>query len=153
MDIGMTETEREEVAKHLSFLLADTYSIYLKTQNFHWNLQGENFYGLHILMQKLYEDLAEGVDEIAERIRSLGQYVVANFSHFQKITQIQGEEAWVSAKNMIQTLTDDHQKIAKEYRPVIEGCQKLRDEMSADLLIKRISFHEKAAYLLSSHLG
>lgn len=153
MDIGMSEKERSEVAKKLEKVLADTYALYLKTQNFHWNFIGKNFYGMHVLLQKQYEELAEAIDEIAERIRSLGQYVEGNFTIFQKNSFIKEEKKRKKGEMMVKTLVDDHEKFTKTHRPSIHFCQDKNDEMSGDLLIKRIAQHEKFAYLLRSHLA
>ena len=152
MDTGMSSEERVAVGKKLLLLLADTYSIYLKTQNFHWNLKGEGFYSLHLLLQKLYEELAEAIDEIAERIRALGQYVEAHFSRYSADTSIAGEKHWTASKGMVQQLTKDHEAIAKRHRPTIAFAEENHDAPTGDLVIQRISTHEKAAYLLRSHL-
>ncbi|MEM8628463.1 MAG: DNA starvation/stationary phase protection protein [Chlamydiota bacterium] len=152
MDTGMSSEERVAVGKKLLLLLADTYSIYLKTQNFHWNLKGEHFYSLHLLLQKLYEELAEAIDELAERIRALGQYVEAHFARFSADTCIAGEKHWTTSKDMVQQLTKDHEAIAKRHRPAIAFAEENHDAPTGDLIIQRIATHEKAAYLLRSHL-
>lgn len=152
LDIGMTDTERKKVVDSLSNLLADTYALYLKTQNFHWNMVGEPFIGLHLLLEKQYDDLADATDEIAERIRALGHYAEGSFSQFQKRTKITEEKKKVSWKEMIKKLVKGNELIAKRYRPFIHLAQDANDDMSADMVIKRITTHEKAAWLLRSHI-
>lgn len=151
-NLGMTEKELKVVAEELNNFLADTYSLYLKTQNFHWNLTGREFFSLHLLFEKQYEDLAEAVDEIAERIRALGFYAEASFSAFKKRTKISEENKKVPISEMTKRLLEGHEYLAKTYRPKITKWQKHHDEMSADLLIKRLGIHEKAAWMLRSEL-
>lgn len=148
----MTDKERSGVVEALADFLADTYALYLKTQNFHWNLVGPQFFSLHILFEKQYRDLAEATDEIAERIRALGFRAEGSFSAFKKRTSIPEENQKISEKEMLHRLVQGHELMAKTYRPLIKKSQDLHDEMSADLVIKRLSFHEKAAWLLRSHI-
>lgn len=152
IDIGIQENHVKEIVDGLSLFLADTYALYLKTQNFHWNLEGASFISLHLLLQKQYEDMAEAVDEIAERIRSLGCYAEGSFSSFMKKTEIVEENAPLSWEQMITKLGKDHEFMAKKYRSFISQFQSMQDEISADLFIKRLSFHEKQAWLLRGHL-
>ena len=152
IDIGMTTKEREKVAEGLLDFLADTYALYLKTQNFHWNMIGAPFIGLHLLLEKQYDELAEAVDEIAERVRALGHFTEGSFSAFKKRSKIPEENKRVSWKEMVKRLVKAHEFLAKRYRPFIGYSQRLHDEMSADMLIKRIASHEKAAWLLRSHI-
>lgn len=151
-NLGMTDKELKSVADDLSDFLADTYALYLKTQNFHWNLTGKEFYSIHLLFEKQYEDLAEAVDEIAERIRALGFYADASFSAFKKRTKIPDETKKVSINEMLKRLLKGHEYLSKTYRPKITEWQKLHDEMSADLLIKRLGIHEKQAWFLRSQI-
>ncbi len=151
-DLGMSDRERKEVAGELVYFLADTYSLYLKSQNFHWNLKGQTFYPSHKLLEEHYEDLADAADEIAERVAALGHYVPASFTAFKKLSQIEEENKKISYKEMFRRLVKGHELIAKKYRPHIVEFQKLHDEISADLLIKRLAIHEKAAWMLRSHL-
>ena len=150
--LGLTKPSLKEIEKGLGDLLADTYSLYLKTQNFHWNLKGSNFFSLHQLFQKQYEDLAEAADEIAERIQSIGFYVDGSFTGFKKRSSIKEPRQGLSEKQMIKELLDGHESISKEMRPLIRSFQDLLDEASADLLIKRLGIHEKTAWMLRSHL-
>lgn len=152
MDIGIDKVHREAVAKDLSIFLATTYALYLKTQSFHWNLEGSDFFSLHVLFQKQYEEMAEAVDEIAERIRSLGFFIEGSFSAFQKKSKIAQAKIPQSSKKMITELTQGHELLSRLGRPLIGKFQKNHDEISADLMIKRLTFHEKAAWILRSHL-
>jgi starvation-inducible DNA-binding protein len=149
---GMSDKELKEVSKHLNDFLADTYALYLKTQNFHWNLTGPEFISLHLLFEKQYEELADAVDEIAERIRILGFFVEATFSAFDKKAKISGESKKISQTEMLKRLVKDHEYIVSTYGPYIPKFQGLHDEVSADLLIKRLTDHGKAAWFLRSHL-
>lgn len=153
VNIGMTESQKKKVANSLQDLLADTYALYLKTHNFHWNMEGESFIGIHKLLEEQYEEMAEAVDEIAERIRALGFYAEASFSAFSKRTKIPEEKKRGTWKEMVKKLVEGHELIAKRYRPIILVSQDQNDEMTADMVIDRIKFHEKAAWLLRSHLG
>ncbi len=150
---GMTEKEKKKVADGLQSLLADTYALYLKTHNYHWNMEGEPFIGIHKLLEEQYEEMADAVDEIAERIRALGHYAEASFSSFSKRTKIPEEKKRGSWKEMVKKLVEGHELMAKRYRPFIPASQKENDEMTADMVIDRIKFHEKAAWLLRAHLG
>ena len=152
VEIGIEKKACEEVAETLSRFLADTYALYLKTQNFHWNLVGPEFISLHLLFEKQYEDMADGVDEIAERIRSLGIYVQASFSAFQKKASIPESNHKISSKQMLKELLDGHEAICRLGRPLITRTQELHDDITADLVIRRMAFHEKAAWMLRSHL-
>lgn len=153
VDIGLTQPALKEVADGLMDFLADTYSLYLKTQNFHWNLVGPHFYPLHVLFEKHYEDMAEAVDEIAERIRALGQYAEGSFSAFKKRSSIPEESKPIQTEVMVKRLIEGHEIISRHGRELISLCQDQHDEISADLVIKRLSFHEKAAWMLRSHLS
>lgn len=150
--IGLQKKARQEIAEELSNLLADTYALYLKTQNFHWNLISPHFSELHVLFEKQYEELAEAVDEIAERARSLGEFVDATFSEFRKRTKIKDSKPQIKWKKMVQELLDGHEIICTRFRPFIHRSQDLLDDVTADLIIRRMAFHEKAAWMLRSTL-
>lgn len=152
MKIGMTDKERKVIAEHLSNFLADTYALYLKTQNFHWNLVGPDFFSLHVLFEKHYEDMAVAVDEIAERIRALGHYAEGSFSAFKKRSEIKEASKKSSAHQMVKELMQDHEWISREGRELIRTSQENHDEITGDLIIKRLGFHEKAGWMLRSHL-
>src|SRR5579863_2995432 len=111
VNIGIAEQSKIALSEGLSRVLADTYTIYLKTQNFHWNVRGPEFYALHLLFEKHYQEMAEAVDEIAERIRALGFYVEASFSTFSRLTGIKEEEKVLLAKDMIISLVKGHETL------------------------------------------
>ena len=150
--MDLSAKRREEAADALQKVLATTYALYLKSQNFHWNLRGPEFIALHLLFEKQYEELAEAVDEIAERIVSLGYPAEGGFAAFAKLSLIKDAKHKIAFKKMIEELLDGHETISKMMRPMIPELQELTDEASADLLIKRLGVHEKAAWMLRSHL-
>lgn len=151
MKIGLDAKARAEISEHLNVFLATTYTLYLKTQNFHWNLVGSNFFSFHLLFQKQYEEMAEAVDEIAERIRALGSYADGSFSVFEKKSKIKSSNRASSQKAMIEELLKGHEALSEMGRPLISLFQKIHDDVSSDLLIKQLAFHEKSAWMLRSH--
>ena len=152
LNIGIKKNSIKKITGSLKCFLADTYLLYLKTQNFHWNLVGPNFYSLHILLEKQYEDMAEAIDEVAERIRALGEFAPGTFAEFKILSQLKEEKKHLKQKQMIEVLTFDHEKIAKTTKAVIRNSQDEYDDITADMLIKRIAFHEKSAWMLRSSL-
>ena len=152
VNIGIAEQSKITLSDGLSRLLADTYTLYLKTQNFHWNVTGQEFYALHLLFEKQYEEMAEAVDEIAERIRALGFYVEASFSGFARLANVKDEEKVLIAKDMIITLVKGHETFIREARRVAEIADRDRDFATVDMLGKRMDAHEKMAWFLRSHL-
>lgn len=152
IDIGLSKVSRKKIADKLSSVLADTYALYLKTQNFHWNLVGSEFFSLHLLFEKQYEDMAEAIDEIAERIRALGFFAPGSFTKLKKLSKIPEEDKVVSSKQMLKKLIQGHEWMAKSGKPIVRFSQDEYDDITADMLIKRLNFHEKAAWMLRSHL-
>jgi starvation-inducible DNA-binding protein len=150
MNTGMTDQNRNEIAGSLSRFLADTYAVYLKTQNFHWNLVGPAFYALHLLFEKQYEEMAEAVDEIAERVRALGFYVDASFSGFKELTTIKDEDKVISQVEMIEHLIKAHETLIRHGRNLCALADKERDFGSVDLLGRRLIAHEKMLWMLRS---
>jgi starvation-inducible DNA-binding protein len=150
--IGLDESIRQQIAQHLSLLLADTYVLYTKTQNFHWNIIDPRFYSLHLFLEKQYEALAGEIDEIAERIRKLGMPAPASLKQFLEMTSLKESSADLSGDEMIQVLLDDHESICCFIRERIALTSKLGDEGTADLLIQQLRFHEKSAWMLRSQL-
>ncbi len=148
---GMTEQGRKKIADELRHYLADSYSIYLKTQNFHWNVKGPHFFALHLLFEKQYEELAEAVDKIAERIQALGFFVDASFSAFQKCC-IKEEKKPIPAKKMIEQLISDHESVIRCAREIAGIAEKEKDEATVDLMSRLLGEHEKMAWMLRSHL-
>ncbi|GAC1343562.1 MAG: Dps family protein [Myxococcales bacterium] len=150
MDIGISEQDRRKIADGLSRLLADTYTLYLKTHNFHWNVTGPMFQTLHLMFEQQYGELALAVDLIAERIRALGVPAPATYSQFSKLSSIKETEDVPEAEEMIRQLVNGQETVVKTARsifPVVEGAN---DEPTADLLTQRMQVHEKTAWMLRS---
>jgi len=145
----MTQDARVEA---LSRLLADSYTLYLKTHNFHWNVTGPMFTTLHTLFETQYTELALAVDEIAERIRAVGAPAPGSYSAFAALTQIKEAGESVSAVQMVEQLAADQDAVARAAKNVFEAAQAAGDEVSADLAIQRSQVHEKNAWMLRSHL-
>jgi starvation-inducible DNA-binding protein len=136
----------------LSALLADTYALYLKTQNYHWNVTGPNFFSLHNLFDGQYNELAEAVDEIAERIRALGELAPGSFKDFSRLMSVSEAKTKTNALGMVNDLIKTHEAICKSISQIIEQTRKENDEGTQDLLINRLAAHEKMAWMLRSHL-
>jgi starvation-inducible DNA-binding protein len=150
--IGIEEKDRKEIAMGLSRLLADTYSLYLKTHYFHWNVTGPMFQTLHLMFETQYNELALAVDTIAERIRALGEYAPGTYSSFAKLSSIQEPEGVPKAKDMIKELVLAQEATVRTARSLFPLVEKSNDEASADLLTQRIQTHEKTAWMLRSLL-
>jgi starvation-inducible DNA-binding protein len=142
----------QKVADELTHFLADTYVLYLKTQNFHWNVTGMEFHSLHLMFEEQYKDLADAVDLIAERIRALNSPAPASFSQFLKLTSLKEENSVPTAKEMVKILLKDHETVIHHANTMLAKSQKAHDEGTTDLLIERIRVHEKTAWMLRSHL-
>lgn len=152
IDIGIEEKTRSEIAEGLSRLLADTYSLYLKTHNFHWNVTGPMFQTLHLMFETQYNELALAVDLIAERIRALGFPAPGTYSEFSRLSSIQETPGVPKAKEMIRLLVDGHETVARTARSLFSTVDEASDEPSADLLTQRLQVHEKTAWMLRSLL-
>ena len=152
MDIntGISEPDRQEIANGLSKLLADSYTLYLKTHNYHWNVKGPLFNTLHQMFEVQYTELAEAVDEIAERIRALGKPAPGSYTAFAKLTSIEEEEGEPSAEDMIRQLVKGQEAVVRTARSVFPIAEAANDEPSADLLTQRMQIHEKNAWMLRS---
>jgi starvation-inducible DNA-binding protein len=142
----------KKVVEALARLLADSYTLYLKTHNFHWNVRGPMFTTLHTLFETEYTELAMAVDEIAERIRALGAVAPGSYREFGRLTAIKEAQGVPAAEDMVQELVHDQVLVSQAARAVIEAAQKASDEPSADLGIRRMQVHEKNAWMLRSHL-
>ncbi len=152
IDIGIGPKKRENISKGLATLLADSYTLYLKTHNYHWNVTGPMFNTLHTMFEEQYTELATAVDEIAERIRSLGHRAPGSYKEFLALTSIKEEDANPDAKEMIKNLVVSHESVIKTARSLYPVIQEASDEVSADLLTQRIQIHEKTAWMLRSLL-
>lgn len=149
-DSSTKKNAGNEIANGLSRVLADSYSIYLKTQNYHWNVKGPLFHTLHAMFEEQYTELAVAIDEIAERIRALGEPAPGSFSDFAKLTSIREENGLPAAEAMISNLIENQATIVQTCKNVFPLVQESNDEPTADLLIRRMQVHEKTAWMLKS---
>ncbi|MDJ0864771.1 MAG: Dps family protein [Myxococcota bacterium] len=145
-------SDNENVIQALSGLLADSYTLYLKTHNYHWNVTGPMFTTLHNLFETEYTDLALAVDEIAERIRSLGARAPGSFAEFAKLAAVKEATGSPTAIEMIEDLVADQAAVVGSAKRVVEAAEATGDQASADLGTRRIDVHEKNAWMLRSHL-
>ncbi|HSI45274.1 MAG: Dps family protein [Methylophilus sp.] len=152
MDIGINNKDRHEIAEGVSKLLADTYTLYLKTHYFHWNVTGPMFNTLHLMFETQYTELALAVDLIAERIRSLGVHAPGTYAQFSKLTSIEETVDVPKAQDMISELVAGHEAVCRTARSVFPAAEKAADEATADLLTQRLQVHEKTAWMLRSLL-
>jgi starvation-inducible DNA-binding protein len=152
IDIGISKKDRAAIADGLGHLLADTYSLYLKTHNFHWNVTGPMFQTLHLMFETHYNELWTATDLIAERIRSLGHFAPGTYSDFAKLSSIKETAGVPKAREMIKLLVSGHEAVTRTARSLYPAVQKAGDEATADLLTQRIQLHEKTAWMLRSLL-
>lgn len=152
IDIGIPAVAREKIAQGLSKLLADTYTLYLKTHYFHWNVTGPMFQTLHLMFETHYNELALAVDLIAERIRSLGFPAPGTYAEFSRLSSIEETAGVPKADQMIRLLVSAHEAVVRTARNVFPEADEVRDEGTADLLTQRIQLHEKTAWMLRSLL-
>lgn len=150
INIGISEKDRKAVCKGLNKLLADTYLLYLKTQNYHWNVTGKMFQSLHTLFEKQYLEQALAVDEVAERIRALGEYAPGSFAAFSKVSSIKEESAIPSAEEMIHNLVQGNEAVVTSAREIVSLADSCEDDVTSDLMINRMQVHEKNAWMLRS---
>lgn len=152
MDIGIATEQRKRIADGLSKVLADTYTLYLKTHNFHWNVTGPMFQTLHLMFEAHYTELALAVDLIAERIRALGHPAPGTYRQFAKLSSIGEEDGIPKATEMIQLLVRGHEAVARTSREVFAIADEANDQPTCDLLTQRMQLHEKTAWMLRSLL-
>ncbi|MCA9396543.1 MAG: DNA starvation/stationary phase protection protein [Candidatus Omnitrophica bacterium] len=150
VNIGIDQTGREAVADGLSRVLADTYTLYLKTHNFHWNVKGPMFQTLHLMFEEQYNELWTAVDLIAERIRSVGFVAPGTYSEFQKLTSIEEESGNIKAEKMISSLVEGQEAVIRTLRKVFPVAEAAQDQVTLDLLTQRLQIHEKTAWMLRS---
>ena len=153
IDIGINDATREQIADGLSRLLADTYTLYLKTHNFHWNVTGPMFNTLHLMFEAQYTELALAVDLIAERIRALGFPAPGSYSAYARLSTIAEAEGNPPAQDMIRQLMQGQESVVRTARSIFPLVDDAHDEPSADLLTQRMQVHEKNAWMLRSLLG
>lgn len=152
IDIGISGEERAAIASGLSRLLADSYTLYLKTHNYHWNVTGPHFNTLHTLFEQQYGELAVAVDDIAERIRALGYRAPGSYEEFSKLSSLAEESGEPNATEMLRRLVQGQETVVRTARSVFPAVEGARDEASADLLTQRMQVHEKNAWMLRSLL-
>lgn len=152
IDIGIDDKAREEIAGGLSRVLADTYTLYLKTHNFHWNVTGPMFQTLHLMFEQQYLELALAVDSVAERIRALGYPAPATYRAFAELSSISEDEGVPAAEEMIRALVRGHETVARTARSVFKIAAEANDQPTSDVLTQRLQIHEKTAWMLRSLL-
>ena len=152
IDIGISEGDRRQIAQGLSRLLADSYTLYLKTHNYHWNVTGPMFNTLHLMFEKQYMELATAVDEIAERIRALAFPAPATYREFSKLSSIEEVDGVPAAEEMIADLVKGQETVVRTAREIFPNVEKSSDQPSMDLLTQRMQVHEKTAWMLRSLL-
>jgi len=152
INVGIDEKDRKEIAEGLSRLLADTYSLYLKTHNFHWNVKGPMFQTLHLMFEVQYNELALAVDLVAERIRALGFPAPGTYSEYAKLSSIPETPGVPKAEEMIKLLVEGQEAVVRTARSIFPLLNEVRDEPTADLLTQRMQIHEKTAWMLRSLL-
>ena len=153
MDIGLQKKDRKVITDALGRVLADTFTLYAKTHSFHWNVTGLNFYSLHNFFKELYEDLIEGGDTIAERVRALGYWAPNSFSEFSSLSAIKEETHHIyDSADMIRQLVLDNELIVRRLKEVFDVAEANNDGVTADMITVRMNVHSKAAWMLRSHL-
>lgn len=152
INIGISEDHREAIADELSKVLADSYMLYLKTHNYHWNVTGELFHSLHEQFEEQYTELADAIDEIAERIRALGYRAPGTFKEFNELTSIREEQDEPEALEMVRRLALGNEQLLRTARQALEPANAAEDEATIDLLTQRLHVHSKTAWMLRSHL-
>ena len=152
IDTGIPETERQAIAEGLKKFLAETYTLYLKTHNYHWNVTGPMFQTLHTMFMEQYTELWTAVDEIAERIRALGVFAPGSYTVFSRLTTIRDDEKVPGAHQMIRNLVEGHEATIRTARELMPTADRGSDDVTVDLLTQRLNIHEKTAWMLRSLL-
>jgi starvation-inducible DNA-binding protein len=150
VNIGIPENSRKEIAEGLGRLLADTFSLYLQTHAFHWNVTGPMFQTLHLMFEEQYNELWIATDAIAERIRALGYPVHATYTDFTRMTSIKENGGVPEATEMVRLLLEGHETVIRTAREIFPKSDEVHDEGTADLLTERMQIHEKTAWMLRS---
>lgn len=153
IEFGIPQNRREHARVLLFKILSDCYILLVKTQNYHWNVRGPHFHSYHQMLETQYNDLAEGVDMLAERIRTLGFHVSANYQNFIVQATLQEEMGDPGTEEMLKNLTRDHEHLIREIREAISKLKETEDEGTTDLLIERLRLHEKTAWILRNPLS
>ncbi len=151
-DTGLGDEARKQLSEGLSRLLADSYTLYLKTHNFHWNVTGPMFQTLHLMFEQQYNELSLAVDAIAERIRALGHPAPGSYAAFSRLASVKEAEGVPSAREMIRQLVEGHEAVIRTARGIFPPAEKAGDQATADLATRRLEVHEKTAWMLRSLL-
>jgi starvation-inducible DNA-binding protein len=152
MDTGINTEDRAKIVESLSTVLADAYMLYLKTHNFHWNVTGPMFSSLHVMFEEQYTEQWTALDDIAERIRSLGHFAPATYKRYAELSNITEEPEVLSAKEMIRQLVEGNEIITRTLRAGVKVADEIDDFPTADMLTTRMEVHEKNAWMLRSFL-
>ncbi|MBX3496376.1 MAG: DNA starvation/stationary phase protection protein [Parvibaculum sp.] len=150
VDTGIAAKDRNEIAEGLSRVLADTYTLYLKTHNYHWNVTGPQFRTLHLMFEEQYRELWAATDEIAERIRALGEFAPGTYAEFGKLSTLQEDNGVPGAEQMVKNLVKGHEQVVKTARDLFKVASDADDEVTADLMVQRMQVSEKTAWMLRS---
>ncbi|AFZ44821.1 Ferritin Dps family protein [Halothece sp. PCC 7418] len=150
VNIGIEENDRQAIAQGLSRLLADTYSLYLKTHYFHWNVTGPMFHSLHQMFEQQYVELAQAVDDVAERIRTLGAVAPGSYSQFAELSSVPETRDVPEAQEMVRLLVEGNEAVVRTARAAFPAAERAGDEATADLITERMRTHEKTAWMLRS---
>ena len=153
IDIGIPAEQRDEIVRGLSRVLADTYSLYLRTHSYHWNVVGPMFHSLHAMFMEEYTELALAVDEIAERIRALGAHAPGTYREFGALASVPEDLDVPDALEMVRRLVSAHEATARTIRGVLPLAEAAPDQVSTDLMVRRLDVHEKTAWMLRSLLA
>ena len=148
INIGISEKDRARSAEALSKLLADTYTLYLKTHGYHWNVEGPHFQSLHIQFMDQYTEMWTAVDELAERIRALGHKAPGSYAQFVKLASIEEENGDPDWQEMVRNLAQDHEQVTRTAREVLRIAEDISDDATGDVVAPRITLHEKTAWML-----
>ncbi len=150
VNIGIEESDRQAIAEGLSRLLADTYSLYLKTHYFHWNVTGPMFHSLHQMFEEEYTELSQAVDDIAERIRTLGAVAPGSYSEYAELSSVPETREVPQAQEMVRLLVEGNEAVVRTARAAFPAAERAGDESTVDLLTERMRTHEKTAWMLRS---
>lgn len=153
VDIGVDEAGRKTVAEALGRVLADTYTLYLKTQNYHWNVTGPQFNSLHAMFEGQYIELRDAIDEVAERIRSLGHFAPGSYARYAELTSIDEADGVPNAEDMVHQLEIGHEILSRTADAARQAAEAVGDEVSLDMMVGRMTVHQKTAWMLRSILG
>jgi len=148
INIGINSDDRKKSADAVSKLLADTYTLYLKTHGYHWNVEGPHFQQLHIQFMEQYTEMWTAVDELAERVRSLGYRAPASYAEMAKLSSVKEETGTPNWQDMVKTLAQGHEQVAKSARDVLRIAESIGDDATADVVGPRVTLHEKTAWML-----